>query len=141
MVLNVEDITGFGFLIWLVLTGLFYLVLYMAVLNIADDKLGNSPLKIPVLLALSGPSAFLMAMFDYNPMILFFLMVGSNYFRIRKQKQLRNSDTPVNKPLSSIASFGYLIALYGIAAWLQQPVDFDGMMKPLWKTWIPEAPE
>ncbi len=141
MVLNFEDITGISFVIWFLFTGLFYLVLYMAVLNIADDKLGNNPLKIPFLLILSGPFAFLIAMFDYNPMILFFLMVISNYFRIKKQVNLRDTNTPVNKTLSFIASSAYLIALYGLAAWFQQPVDFNGEKLPLWKTWLPEAPQ
>ncbi|QPJ63130.1 MAG: hypothetical protein G3M70_15095 [Candidatus Nitronauta litoralis] len=141
MVLNFEDITGSAFIIWLIFTGLFYLVLYMAVLNIADDKFGNNPLKIPVLLVLSGPLAFLIAMFDYNPMILFFLMVGSNYFRIKNQTHLRGTQTPVNKPLSYIASFAYLVALYGLAAWFQQPVGLEGDQIPLWKTWLPETPQ
>lgn len=141
MVLNLEDITGFGFLVWLLFTGLFYLVLYMAVLNIVDDKMGNNPVKIPLLLALSGPAAFMIAMFEYTPMILFFLMVASNYFRVRNQTNLKDSNTPVNKPLSYMASFIYLIALYGLAEWFQLPMEVGEQLVPLWKTWLPEVPQ
>lgn len=140
MVLNWEDITGVGFLIWLLFTGLFYLVLYLAVLNIADDKLGNNPLKTAILLAVSAPCAFMMAMFNYNPMILFFIMVISNYFRIKNQTTLPDQKTPVNKTLSYVASFAYIVALYGLAEWFQQPVELDGLTKPYWKTLFTDVP-
>lgn len=143
MVLNWEDIAGLGFVLWVVFTALFYLVLYMAVLNITDDKLGNSPLKFPVLLALAVPGAFFIAIFNYNPMILFFLMLVSNYFRLRDKTHLgneKNPGPPVNKPLFYASSFGYLIALYALSAWFQHPVELDGMAKPYWKSWFTEVP-
>ena len=36
-----------------------------------DQKTGNSIIKLPLLLCLSAPGAFLIAIFNYNPMILF----------------------------------------------------------------------
>ena len=145
MVLNWEDITGVGFLIWIVLTGLFYLVLYMAVLNVTDQKTGNSIIKLPLLLCLSAPGAFLIAIFNYNPMILFFLMVVSNYYRVRDFKFHESSTStslaPVNKPLFYVSSFAYLVTLYGLASWFQHPVELDGVITPYWKTWFGELPQ
>lgn len=61
MVLGLDDIPGgagiLSFLIWLVLSGLFYLVCYQAALNVLDDVTKNSLLKIPAMLAAAVPSA------------------------------------------------------------------------------------
>ncbi len=57
MILGIEDITGgatlLAFLIWLGFTGLFYVVMYLTVLNVSDDFTKNSFLKIPLLLLLT----------------------------------------------------------------------------------------
>ena len=54
MILGLEDIPGgtplFSFFVWLALSGLFYLVCYVAVLNVLDDITRNSLLKIPAML-------------------------------------------------------------------------------------------
>ena len=64
MILGLEDIPGgtplFSFFIWLGLSGLFYLVCYVAVLNVLDDLTRNSLLKIPAMLGAAIPLAGLM---------------------------------------------------------------------------------
>ena len=51
MILGLEDIPGAtplaAFFIWLALSGLFYLVCYLAVLNVLDDLTRNSLIKVP----------------------------------------------------------------------------------------------
>lgn len=143
MVTSWEDITGIGFFIWLLFTGLFYLVLYLAVLNVTDRKTGNRWIKIPVLLVLSLPASFFIAIFNYNPTVLFFLMAGSNYFRVRQMKSIGEQPPPglpVNRPLAYTASYLYIAAVFALVVWMQHPVEFGGMMKPYWKSWFTEVP-
>jgi len=144
MILGIEDITGgatlLAILIWLGFTALFYVVSYLAALNVSDDFTKNSPLKIPLQLLLAPLSAFFMAIFNYNPITLFFLMMISNYFRVRglgKKDNPRFEDIQINKPLFYTASYLYIVAVFGLASWFQIPVEMDGMSKPLWKSWFP----
>lgn len=145
MILGIEDIAGgatlLAFLIWLGFTALFYGVLYLTVLNVSDDFTKNSFLKIPLLLLLAPVSAFFMAIFNYNPILLFFIMMISNFFRIREMDKKDNShfkDIRINKPLFYTASYLYIIGAFSLASWFQFPVEMDGMTKPLWKTWFPQ---
>ncbi len=144
MILGIEDITGgatlLAFLIWLGFTALFYGVLYLTVLNISDDFTKNSFLKVPLLFLLAPVSSFFMAIFNYNPIVLFLLMMISNYFRVRgmgKKDNPRFKDISINKPLFYTASYLYIITVFSLASWFQVPVEMDGMSKPLWKTWFP----
>jgi len=144
MILGIEDITGgatlLAFLIWLGFTGLFYVVMYLTVLNVSDDFTKNSFLKIPLLLLLAPASSFFMAIFNYNPIILFFLMMISNYFRVRgmgKKDHPRFKDIQINKTLFYTASYLYIVTVFSLTSWFQFPVAMDGMSKPLWKTWFP----
>lgn len=148
MILGIEDITGgttiLSFLIWLVLTGLFYLVCYMAALNIFDDITGNHPVKILLLLLIAPMSAFLMAIFDYNPTILFVLMAISNFYRVRDARQLKSKKfegQAVNKPLFYTASYLYIAAVFVLALWFENPVEVAGATQPYWKTWFPAPPQ
>lgn len=144
MILGLEDITGgatmLALLIWLGFTALFYPALYLTVLNVSDDLTKNSFLKIPLLILLAPMSAFFMAIFNYNPNLLFFIMMISNYFRVRgmdKKDHPRFKDIQVNKPLFYTASYLYIIGVFGLASWFQIPVAMDGMSEPLWQTWFP----
>lgn len=148
MVLGWEDIFGgptiLAFLTWLVLTGLFYLVFYLAALNTLDHITRNSFLKFPALLAVAPTAAFIISIFSYNAMILFVLMMVSNYFRVKKMggpDDKRFSGLILNRPLFYIASYLYIITLYALSAWLQSPVDTGDGIQPLWETWFPEVPE
>lgn len=148
MVLGIEDITGgttiLSILIWLGLTGLFYLVCYMAALNISDDLTGNHPIKLLLMGGLAPVSAFLMALFDYNPTLLFVLMAISNFYRVRDISQpgvTRFNGQSAKKPLFYGASYLYIAAVFGLALWFQNPVEAGGIEQPYWKTWFPqEAP-
>ena len=143
MVTSWKDITGIGFVIWLFFTGLFYLVLYMAVLNITDQKTDRPFLKIPVLLALSPPAAFFISIFNYEPTLLFFLMMVSNYFRVRDFKFSDDKKTGKyagQKKWSYLASYLYIVSVYALAVWMQHPVELDGLTKPYWKSWFTEVP-
>ena len=143
MILGIEDITGgtsiLSFFIWLGLTGLFYLVAYLAALNLLDDLTKNNPLKVPLFLTIAPVSAFFMAIFNYNPTLLFILMAISNFYRVRdaaKPDSKRFAGLTVNKPLFYTASYLYLIALFVLALWFQNPVELEGMTQPYWKTWF-----
>jgi len=148
MVLGWEDIFGgptiLAFLTWLILTGLFYLVFYLAVLNTFDHLTQNNPIKIPAMLAVSPIAAFIVSIFSYNPLILFVLMMVYNYFRVRKlggPEDKRFAGKALNRPLFYTASYLYIISFYALSAWFQSPVDIDGSTQPLWETWFPELPE
>lgn len=145
MILGIEDITGgntiLSFLVWLGLTGLFYLVCYLAALNVFDDITGNHPVKIVLLLLVAPVSAFLMALFDYNPTILFVLMAISNFYRVRDAHFSGNKKfegQSVNKPLFYTASYLYIAAVFALALWFESPVEVAGTAQPYWKTWFPD---
>lgn len=144
MILGIEDIAGgttlLALLIWLGFTALFYPVLYLTVLNVSDNLTKNSFLKIPLLILLAPLSAFFMAIFNYNPIALFFIMMISNYFRVRgmgKKDNPRFKDIQINKSLFYTASYLYIIGVFSLASWFQIPVAMDGRSEPLWQTWFP----
>ena len=121
MILGLEDIPGgsiaVSFFIWLGLTGLFYLVCYMAALNVMDDLTKNSWIKIPAMWGLSVVSAGLMSILNYKPLILFFIMAAANHSRVQKQAAPDNEKfkgLQVNKPLFYIASYGYIFLVLGL---------------------------
>ena len=120
MVLGLEDIPGgtpfVAFLIWLVLSGLYYLVCYLAVLNVLDDQTQNSLLKIPAMLVAAIPSAGLMAVFNYKPFVICALMCVMNLFRIRTmQKSDKWKNVEINPLLFYLASYGYIFTLIVLA--------------------------
>jgi len=120
MVLGLEDIPGgtpfVAFLIWLVLSGLYYLVCYLAVLNVLDDQTQNSLFKIPAMLAAAIPSAGLMAVFNYKPFVLGALMCVMNLYRIRTmQTSDKWKDVKINPSLFYLASYGYIFTLIVLA--------------------------
>ena len=87
MILGLDDITGgreiVGFFVWLGLTFLFYLVGYVAALNVIDDLTKNRWIKIPIMWGLAFVTSGLMSILNYNPLILFFVMLVANYFRLK----------------------------------------------------------
>lgn len=148
MILGWDDIIGgntiLAFLIWVSLTGIFYLACYLAALNTCDHITKNSILKIPLLLVIAPCAAFMIAIFNYNPLMLFLLMMISNHFRVKNlggPQDKRFEGLILNKPLFYTASYLYIIAVYGLSAWFQQPVEIDGMATPYWKTWFPDIHE
>ena len=125
MILGLDDIPGgagiVSFLIWLGLSGLFYLVCYQAALNVLDDVTKNSVLKVPAMLAATVPSAGLMAVFNYKPFILFVIMAVANHFRIKSfgQPGKKLAGLKINQPLFYFASYAYLILLVALAVYFQ----------------------
>ena len=126
MILGLDDIPGgagiLSFLIWLGLSGLFYLVCYQAALNVLDDVTKNSLLKIPAMLLAAVPSAGLMAILHYQFFILFFITAIANYFRVQsfsREGSKKFADMKINKPLFFIASYGYLILVLLLADYFQ----------------------
>ena len=87
MILGIEDITGgkeiIAFFVWFGLTFLFYLVSYVAALNVIDDITKNSWTKVPAMWGLSIITAGLMSILSYNPLILFFIMLAANFLRLK----------------------------------------------------------
>ncbi len=144
MILGWEDIIGgstiASFLIWLMLTGLFYLVVYLAVLNICDELTQNSFLKVPILLLVSPLVAFIMAIFQYSPLVLFVLISISNFYRVKgivKSGLKNHKNLAINQPLFFGASYLYIIVLFILSLWFQSPTENAGISQPLWKSWFP----
>lgn len=120
MILGLEDIPGgtpfVTFLIWLALSGLYYLVCYLAVLNVLDDLTHNSLLKIPAMLGAAIPSAGLMAVFHYKPFALGALMCVMNFYRIRAMPTSEKwKDVKTNQPLFYLSSYAYIFLLIALA--------------------------
>ncbi len=120
MILGLEDIPGgtplVTFLVWLALSGLYYLVCYLAVLNVLDDLTQNSLLKFPAMLCAAIPSAGLMTAFDYKPFALGALMCVMNFYRIRAiptSEKWKNVKT--NQYLFYTASYAYIFLLIVLA--------------------------
>lgn len=131
MVLGIDDIAGgqtiLSFLIWAVLTGLFYLVGYVATLNVIDDLTQNNVLKIPAMVGASAMCAGLMSVFSYKPLVLFVLMAIGNYFRVPKiAAKFQSKGVTANMPLLYSASYIYIALVPVLALYFQSRV------------WIPE---
>ena len=131
MILGLDDIPGgttfISFLIWGVLTGLYYLVCYLAALNVLDDVTRNSWLKVPVMMLAAIPAAGLMAIFQYTPFVFAILVSIANYFRVQKIIQTPNSkwgNIKINPTLFYLASYGY-IALLATLAFYFPTLDFS----------------
>jgi hypothetical protein len=125
MILGLDDISGgkaiVDFLIWFGLTGLFYIAGYIVALNVIDNITKNSWIKIPVMWSLSFVTSGLMSIFNYNPLILFFIMLVANYFRLKKlsthnKEQYRT--IKVNKTAFYLASYGYIVLVLGITHYI-----------------------
>ena len=127
MILGLDDITGgreiVGFFVWLGLTFLFYLVGYVAALNVIDALTKNRWIKIPIMWGLAFVTSGLMSILNYNPLILFFVMLVANYFRL-KNLTISNNEKFENfapsKAIFYIASYGYILFVLGIT----QYIDF-----------------
>ncbi len=126
MILGLEDIPGgstaISFLVWLGLTLLFYLVCYVAALNVMDDLTKNSWVKIPAMWALAVVSAGLMSILHYKPLVLVTIMAVTNYPRVQKQISSDNKnfkDPKMSKTLFYIASYGYIFLVLGLAYYFQ----------------------
>lgn len=125
MILGLDDITGgreiVGFFVWLGLTFLFYLVGYVAALNVIDDLTKNRWIKIPIMWGLAFVTSGLMSILNYNPLILFFVMLVANHFRL-KNLTLSNNEKFENfvpsKAIFYIASYGYILLVLGITHYI-----------------------
>ena len=125
MILGLDDITGgreiVGFFVWLGLTFLFYLVGYVAALNVIDDLTKNRWIKIPIMWGLAFVTSGLMSILNYNPLILFFVMLVANYLRL-KNLTLSNNEKFENfapsKAIFYIASYGYILLVLGITHYI-----------------------
>jgi len=125
MILGLDDITGgreiVGFFVWFGLTFLFYLVGYVAALNVIDDLTKNRWIKIPIMWGLAFVTSGLMSILNYNPLILFFVILVANYFRL-KNLTLSNNEKYGNcaprKAIFYIASYGYILLVLGITHYI-----------------------
>lgn len=131
MILGLEDIPGgtpfVAFLIWLALTGLFYLVCFMAVLNVLDDLTRNSLLKIPAMLGAAIPAAGLMTVFNYKPYLLGALILFANFYRVRNKilnTPKKWGEVKLNSTLFYFASYAYIFLLVAMA-FLIPAMDFS----------------
>ena len=122
MILGLDDIPGgttfISLLIWVILTGLYYLVCYMAALNVLDDVTRNSWLKVPAMMLAAIPAAGLMTIFQYKPFVFAILVSIANYFRVQKIIRAPSSkwgDVKINPALFYLASYGYIVLLTTLA--------------------------
>ena len=129
------------YIIWIILSLLFYVVCYLAVLNLIDDFTRNNYLKIPSMIIASIPSAFLMAILDYRPIFFFALIIFTNYYRI--EQILNPENTPkkllglkLNPKLFYCSSYLYIVLMCGLAYYFQMPTLVGNAEIPLWKTWF-----
>ena len=118
MILGLDDIPGgttfISLLIWVILTGLYYLVCYMAALNVLDDVTRNSWLKLPAMMLTAIPAAGLMTIFQYKPFVFAILVSIANYFRVQKIIRTPSSkwgDMKINPELLYLASYVYIALL------------------------------
>ena len=125
MILGLDDILGgkaiVDFLIWFGLTGLFYISGYIVALNVIDNITKNSWIKIPVMWSLSFVTSGLMSIFNYNPLILFFIMLAANHFRLKKlsiHSKEQYKTTKLNKITLYLASYGYIILVLVITHYI-----------------------
>ena len=125
MILGLDDITGgreiVGFFVWLGLTFLFYLVGYVAALNVIDDLTKNRWIKIPIMWGIAFVTSGLMSILNYNPLILFFVMLVANYFRLKNLTLSNNEkieDFAPRKAIFYIASYGYILLVLGITHYI-----------------------
>ena len=125
MILGLDDITGgrekVDFFVWLGLTFLFYLVGYVAALNVIDDLTKNRWTKIPVMWGLAFVTSGLMSILNYNPLILFFVMLVANYFRLKNLTLSDNEkfeNSAPGKAIFYIASYGYILLVLGITHYI-----------------------
>jgi hypothetical protein len=124
MVLGLEDIPGgsplFSFFVWLCLSGLYYLVCFLAVLNVLDDLTRNSWIKVPAMLGAAIPSAGLMTIFHYKPFALGLLISVANFYRIRNIHKLpRWKDFKINTTLFYCSSYAYIFSMIALAVYFQ----------------------
>ena len=125
MILGLDDIAGgreiVGFFVWLGLTFLFYLVGYVAALNVIDDLTKNRWIKIPIMWGLAFVTSGLMIILNYNPLILFFVMLAANYFRLKNLTLCDNEkieNFAPRKAIFYIASYGYILLVLGITRYI-----------------------
>ena len=125
MILGLDDITGgreiVGFFVWLGLTFLFYLVGYVAALNVIDDLTKNRWIKIPIMWGLAFVTSGLMSILNYNPLILFFVMLVANHFRLKNITISNNEKFENFAPSTAIfyiASYGYILLVLGITHYI-----------------------
>jgi len=125
MILGLDDITGgreiVGFFVWLGLTFLFYLVGYVAALNVIDDLTKNRWIKIPIMWGIAFVTSGLMSILNYNPLILFFVMLVANYFRLKNLSLSNNEKFESFAPSKAtfyIASYGYILLVLGITHYI-----------------------
>ena len=125
MILGLDDITGgreiVGFFVWLGLTFLFYLVGYVAALNVIDDLTKNRWIKIPIMWGLAFVTSGLMSILNYNPVILFFVMLVANHFRL-KNLTISNNEKFENfapsKAIFYMASYSYILLVLVITHYI-----------------------
>ena len=125
MILGLDDISGgkaiVDFLIWFGLTGLFYIAGYIVALNVIDNITKNSWIKIPAMWSLSFVTSGLMSIFNYNPLILFFIMLVANFFRLKKLPAHDNesyTDLKLNKIIFYLASYGYIFLVLAVTHYI-----------------------
>jgi len=125
MILGIEDIAGgttiVAFLIWLFLSALFYMVCFVVVLNTLDAQTGNHWLKIPAMLAAAFPSAGLMMILNYQPLVLAAVMGVANIYRVNKLARSKSDeDKPIHLPLHYLASYAYIALVLVLDGWFRQ---------------------
>ncbi len=119
---------------------IFFLVSYLAVINILEDLLDNVFLRIPIMALFSVPMGFLMAIFSYQPIFMIAIASVANYYRVtqKTKAQEKNDKKKHSTAYYFVGSYLYLFLLCVLGYYFQQPIDVDGNSIPYWKTLLPE---
>ena len=118
---------------------LFFLVSYLAVVNVLEDILSNPFLRIFTMSLLSVPMGFLMAIFGYQPIFMIAIASIANYYRItQKSKTKKNQGEIYLTVYCFIGGYLYLFLLCVLGYYFQQPMEIDGNSIPYWKTLLPK---
>ena len=94
---------------------------YVVALNVVDNITKNSWIKIPAMWSLSFVTSGLMSIFNYNPLILFFIMLVANFFRLKKLSAHDNesyTDLKLNKIIFYLASYGYIFLVLAVTHYI-----------------------
>ncbi len=119
---------------------LFFLVSYLAVVNILEDLLDNVFVRIPIMGLFSIPMGFLMAIFSYQPIFMIAVASVANYYRVI-QKAKSKKDQGQKKHATAyyfVGSYLYLFLLCVLGYYFQQPTEVGDNSIPYWKTLLPK---
>ena len=123
------------FIYWIGLSILFFLVSYLAVVNLLEDLIEKKILKFFVIIFISILMGFLIAIFNYQPIFMIAVASITNYYRVmHKTKTTKGYNKKTYLINHFMISYLYLFLLCVFGYYFQSPIEIDGNFTPYWKT-------